>query len=154
MTYKYLQNELLDALTPHFKEIEGFVAISLVRFRNGSVVAELSVAFLSPSNEVDEYFLRQTIINAADARGNIGQLTFDIFFLENSVRRTTEEPDDTKDDFPLPDSAIGIISGAVLLIILAVVFGVSRYTLLHSLLMVNAWERFSFTSCDAIDFYK
>lgn len=123
--YKNMKNELLSALTPHFKEIKGFIGIYLVRFRKGSVIAEILVEFSAPGDKVDADFLRETIINAADSKGNIGHLTFDIFFLERSLRKTTKVPGDVvRGHQQLPTSTIAIVSVAPPMVIVSITLSV------------------------------
>ena len=124
-TYRDLRDELDKTLKSHFEKIEGFLKISSVEFKKGSVIAVLSVQFSGSKDKDYAQLLRQAIVNGSDSKGNIGELTFDIAFLQISRGKTTNAPGGTKDDLPLPVSVIAVICGAVLLIIIAAVFGVS-----------------------------
>ena len=123
--YRDLRDELDTTLRSHFEKIDGFLKISSVEFKKGSVIAVLSVQFSGSKDKDYAQLLKQAIVNGSDSKGNIGELTFDIAFLQISRGKTTDAPDGTKDDLPLPVSVISIIGGAVLLIIIAAVFGVS-----------------------------
>ena len=123
--YRDLRDELDKTLKSHFEKIEGFLKISSVEFKKGSVIAVLSVQFSGSKDKYYAQLLKQAIVNGSDSKGNIGELTFDIAFLKIPGGKTTNAPGGTKDDLPLPVSVIAVIGGVVLLIIIAAVFGVS-----------------------------
>ena len=127
--YRDLRDELNTTLRPLLGKIEGFLEIISVKFRKGSVIAELSVKMLGSNEKYNARMLRQTIINGTDSKGNIGQLTFDIAFLKRSQGKTTSPPSESGngDGLPIPVYIITIIGGVALIIIIATVFAVSTH---------------------------
>lgn len=87
--YKTLQEQLENGLKPVLETIEGFVKISSVKFREGSVIVDVQVEFKQENTAVTYDSVVRAIINASDPQGNIGQLIFDILFLERSLNKTT-----------------------------------------------------------------
>ena len=126
--YRDLRDELNTTLRSQFGKIEGFLQIISVKFRKGSVIAELSVKMLGSNEKYNTRLLRQAIINGTDSKGNIGELTFDIAFLNSgSQGETTRPPTESgiDDGLPIPVYIIAIIGGVALMIIIATIFAVS-----------------------------
>ena len=126
--YRDLRDELNTTLRSQFGKIEGFLQIISVKFRKGSVIAELSVKILGSNEKYNTRLLRQAIINGTDSKGNIGELTFDIAFLKSGPQgETTSPPTESGNGngLPIPVYVITIIGGGGLMILIATVFAVS-----------------------------
>ena len=126
--YRDLRDELNTTLRSQFGKIEGFLQIISVKFRKGSVIAELSVKMLGSNEKYNTRLLRQAIINGTDSKGNIGELTFDIAFLKSGPQgETTSPPTESGNGngLPIPVYVITIIGGGGLMILIATVFAVS-----------------------------
>ena len=87
--YRNLRSELENALIPILEKVEGFLKIRSVTFQEGSVIADIQMEFNQENTEVTSNDVVRAIINASDSQGYIGQLNFDIPFLERSLDRTS-----------------------------------------------------------------
>ena len=125
--YRTLRNMMDPILITVFEKIVGFVRISDVDFKKGSVIANVQTEFSSENGQVSTVTLARAIIDASDENGNLGQIKSDISFLQQQVtsRTSTTPPydeDGDKDNNALIGAVSAVVSGALICVLLATFF--------------------------------
>ena len=122
--YKGLRNMIDPILITVFEKIGGFVRITDVDFKKGSVIANVQTEFSSENAQVSTVTLARAIIDASDENGNLGQIKSDISFLQQQITSKTSttppyDEDGDKDNNTLIGAVAAVVSGAIICVLLA-----------------------------------